>query len=425
LTTTFSSGCRSSWDLSGHSHIVVNAYEIDQTCQIVAMGGVATPAVLTIDFGYEDRMPCQDGNRVLMKTNGEVNEAYITRSGWSQPVVVSVGKVFKDIVIKMSNCGDSVVLENTHLIEGVIDIQTGGGNDYIELGNDVSGLDGIYKPTLVNGGSGSDRLFLKDTAVNRAKNIVLSAGIIQGVLNGFDGKTSDVAYSSIEDLEMRLSNGANSLQILATQQGSVTTVRFQDNADMIRVNYTMGDLNIYAGGGSDSLYFYGLGNRTVANIFGQDGNDIIWIDGTKNFATNPMVNTIGGSRLRWSGGDGDDRMNIALSSFLDSDIDIFDDMLGINDVNIDCAPIACTMLSRESFLANIHKPSSSSSTVERINLVRVADSSALSGWRNTAAINSIVLRLNEGKNVMYFDDTFAPMEVYGGPEDDGEIVLVL
>jgi len=420
LTTTFSNGCRSNWVLSGHSHIIVNAYEIEQNCRIVAMGGVATNAVLTIDFGYESRMPCQDGNRVLMKTNGNVNEVYITRSGWSQTATVRVGKIFNTIIIKMSICKDTVLVENTHPVKGIIDIQTGGGDDTTELGDGVSGLDGTYKPIIVDGGPGLDRLYLKDTASNRQKYVTITSGIIMGVLNGFDGNSSDISYSAIADLEMRLSNGANTLEIPATQQGTVTTVRLQDQADIIQVNETMGDLNIYAGGGPDRLYFYGLGNRTVANIYGEAGDDIIWIDGTRDFVTDPPVNTLGGSRLRWSGGNNDDKMHLKLSTLYTSDIDLFNDLDGINDVNIDCANTATVMLSRENFLANIHNASNPNSTVERINLIRENDTNTLTGFRNTASINTMVIRLNGGNNIMYFDDTFAPMDIFGGPLADGK-----
>jgi len=32
----------------------------------------------------------------------------------------------------------------------------------------------------------------------------------------------------------------------------------------------------------------------------------------------------------------------------------------------------------------------------------------------------MVVRLNGGTNIMYFDDTFSPMDVYGGPLVDGK-----
>jgi len=113
-------------------------------------------------------------------------------------------------------------------------------------------------------------------------------------------------------------------------------------------------------------------------------------------------------------------MHIKLGSIGTSDFDIFNDLNGINDVNIDCADSKTVMLSRENFLANIHDTNNPSSTVERINLIRETDSSKLLGFRNTAVINTMVIRLNGGTNVMYFDDTFAPMDIYGGPLVDGK-----
>lgn len=45
------------------------------------------------------------------------------------------------------------------------------------------------------------------------------------------------------------------------------------------------------------------------------------------------------------------------------------------------------------------------------------------GFNSTASISSILLRLNNGLNKVYFDDTYAQMDVFGGPLRDGEFLL--
>jgi len=84
--------------------------------------------------------------------------------------------------------------------------------------------------------------------------------------------------------------------------------------------------------------------------------------------------------------------HIKLSSLATSDIDIFNDLSGITDVNIDCANMATVMLSRENFLANIHNASNPSYTVEQINLIREKnDINRLTGFWNTASVSSIII----------------------------------
>lgn len=128
---------------------------------------------------------------------------------------------------------------------------------------------------------------------------------------------------------------------------------------------------------------------------GGDGNDTLQVDGRLSDHT-VQGSTIDDVDIWWSGGNGDDLLDTYFVSYGDTTIHIFDDVDGVNKIQIDCAEFACYVLSRENFLANIHSPGSNSSTVERINLDT-----------GTAIIQSIVLRLNDGLNEMFFDDTMA------------------
>jgi hypothetical protein len=82
------------------------------------------------------------------------------------------------------------------------------------------------------------------------------------------------------------------------------------------------------------------------------------------------------------------------------------DNMGQNQVVARCVDKICNMLSRETFIANIHAPGSSESTIERINL------------DPTASVYDFQLYLNGRDNTMYFDDTFCIMDVFGGDDDD-------
>jgi len=223
----------------------------------------------------------------------------------------------------------------------------------------------------------------------------LSSNLAIGGVLQRDGFT----YWGIDVLEIRLGDGVDILTVVNVTRSTQLLIRGR--------------------GENDDFYFEALAPDSIANVYGDDADDTIWIDGTDNWRQ-PPINLLVATRLRWSGGNGDDTMHIKQSSVGTSDIDIFNDLNGVNDVNIDCADSKTVMLSRENFLVNIHDPTNASSTVERINLIRETDSSQLLGFRNTASINTMVVRLNGGTNIMYFDDTFAPMDVYGGPLVDGK-----
>lgn len=141
----------------------------------------------------------------------------------------------------------------------------------------------------------------------------------------------------------------------------------------------------------------------------------MWVDVTNDLQTDILEN----STLRWDGGDDHDTMHVIWSNKHNVLIEFFDDMHGINDLNIDCGNTDCTVLSRENLLINIHDPTDPQTTSERITLVRHSNAR----WDDTDTVNTIVLRLNGGDDVMYFDDTFAPINVFGGPGNDGTFVL--
>jgi hypothetical protein len=113
-----------------------------------------------------------------------------------------------------------------------------------------------------------------------------------------------------------------------------------------------------------------------------------------------------GTRIDWNGGEGDDMVEMYFVSAGSTNLNIIGDADGTNEVIANCADLPCTILSRQTFLANIHDPGLSNSTVERISV------------DETASITSLILHLNSGENSVSFDDTFAEMEVFGGNETD-------
>ena len=179
----------------------------------------------------------------------------------------------------------------------------------------------------------------------------------------------------------------------------------RDGSDTLTVRKAVAaNLFIDAGAGDDSVYIFSLpgGNGTV---LGGPGNDLLFLDGRDpdlNVVDSPL-NTMDGSNLYWNGGGGDDTVEMYFVSAGTSNLNIVNDSDGVNRLIAKCTDQPSTILSRKTFLANIHH--SDSMSLERINLDSV-----------TASITSVLLYLNGGENKVHFDDTLAAMKVFGGNE---------
>lgn len=404
LTTTLEGQCNNAWYFVGHSNIVVLANEIQQGCNIRSTGGeTATSASLTIDFGFDSRFECLDGNEVVVSRGQDgYSEVSISRPDLTSRVLVQVAPIYNFIKIKMSKCKDIVRVHSTPDVEGSIAIQTGDDDDFVYLGNDNSGLDAVYRSITIETGSGQDKLVVNDSGSLKKKDKErLTAGSLEGVLNNPEDLTTSIEFTGVELFDIYLSQGKNIMEVESTATDSVTTIVSQDAPDQFRVKASAGTIVIHAGGGDDQ----------------------VWIDGTDDFAL-PAINRLAGTHFKWSGGHGNDAMHLKLGSLGNVQYDLFDDRSGVNALNIDCSGADDVLLSRENFLANIHNVSDPDTTIERINLIRDDNEEELSGWFDTAIINTIVLRLNSGENKMYFDDTFAPIDVLGGGQTDGMYFLL-
>jgi hypothetical protein len=213
-------------------------------------------------------------------------------------------------------------------------------------------------------------------------------------LEGFLPSSNSFEYNTFETISVSLSNTANSLTILSTPLDSTAYIYGGAEADLFTVNATKGNLTIDGGAGNDVFSVWSLYGGTTTVLKGGIGNDTLKIDGR---ASEGQGSTIDNTVIAWSGGLDDDTLETYFVSNGTTTLNIFEDP-GINIMRLDCADVACYVLSRENFLANIHTPGDNSSTVERINL------------EATANIANIVIRLNDGLNQMYFDDTMAKID---------------
>ena len=400
IITTVGGDCNDFWDLEGHTNLVINAYEIQQGCQISASGGT-TNAKLVIDLGYESLTSCEDGNEVRVFKKDSVDggmNVEILRWDWTDVVTILAGPLFTDIAVKGSLCSDTISILSTQDDTRSIEVYGGEGADTVVIGSEIYGVDEIEPTLSLYGGSSSgDTLRVNDTASSQNKDITLRSTFIQDML---DNTNSTINYRGFETIDIRLSGGQNRFTVVSTAVDSSTYIQAQHQNDTIVVQETQGYLQIHGGGGDDEISIYGLGEGTEAVVYGDGGDDLLFVDGrgdpNNTNATDP-VNTLDGSRLRWNGGSGNDTLTHHFTSAGTSDLDIFDDDMDSNLVFVECSGFDSRILSRRTFLANLGGEGEGA-YLERLNIDI-----------DTASITSLLISLNGGENSVYFDDTVATM----------------
>ena len=398
LLTATIKDCNTPWDFQGHTRLDIKAYAIQSGCVITANGGDETDSVLKIDFGFGEDEPCVDGNSITLSASGSSVVARIIRAADGSDTTLTVGARFKDIEIKGSQCEDEISVENTLEDAGSISIDGGGGDDTIIIGTNSTGLDEIYADSLnLGGGLGNDVVWINDFGSADEELLgELEVGSVNNLLNNVN---RSLDYNGFEEVVISLSQGVNEFLVISTPPESTTYIYMQDMEDVLTINSTQGDLYAYGGAGNDKFFIYGGGDNVTTEIYGEADNDTMVVDGSEG-NTALAVNTLDTGTIRWSGGDDKDLIRVVLTSSGtgETNVDLFDDLDGVNSLEIDCVDFACYLLSRENFIANIHNISDNSSSVERVNLDRVFNESEVFNYTNSVSINSVLIRLNQGEN---------------------------
>lgn len=424
LTLYAGNNCSTGVTLDGHSNLYIHANELKEGCNIDAPGS-NMPAILTVDFNFERNATCGDGNTLTLK---EGTISIMTHDGI--PITITYGEPYENIIIRMSECDDVVVVERTFFSCKSIEILGGGGSDHITLGSGTTGFESeIFANIIVNGGNGdSDKLVIIDFS-DLDKTEEVRPRQISGLhAISFTEPNKTIDYNKINILELDLSEGSNNLRVVSTAAGSETyidtgkmadTVLIENTEgnlnlntlagnDYITVLNTQGDLNISSGADDDFIEMYGMSDGDTAVILGGSGDDKLYLDGSGNNASK-LLNYFDGGLIRWHGGLGSDLITVTLTSTGNTNFDLFGDTLGPNYLKVFCVDFACYLLSRENFLANIHDMDDPNSSIERINIDREKNEEDELGA--TVSIQSVFVRLNAGENKMFFDDTFATASI--------------
>jgi hypothetical protein len=333
------------------------------------------------------------------------------------------------LTINSGNGDDTISIEKTN---GPIAVTSGVGSHNFTIADTVGNVQ-------ISVGDGNNIIFVVETRGDISFYAGVNAGI--GVINIEDttegdiiimtagGLNNDIDIINTDDgsVSVNIGPGSSTIDIISTSEnifieasgagedvinlfeiGGNIEVKTWDDDDLINVDRLAGNLFIDVGAGDDVIDIDALGGN--GTVLGGLGNDLLLLDGRDSDNVEELHNTMDGSHLNWNGGGGDDTVELYYVSAGTTNLNIIDDNLDVNQVIVRCSDLECTILSRSTFLANIHNPNASNTSLERINL------------DETASVTSLLLYLNGGENNVHFDDTFAVMDVFGGDEKDSFFV---
>ena len=237
---------------------------------------------VTIDFSDRTSADCADGYTVTIYEDTidgiDWVLADIDRNDLTGSVTIKTSAKTNDITVYGSPCADVVKIESTLNMEGFIYVAAGDGDDSIYVGTESSGLDSIYQEVFLEGGGGTDSLFVTDAGSEISKTEgFLGSGTISGLMNSFNDTLdfSDLDYSQFEVIDLTLSSTMTSVfEIRSTASLSETYLTSGSAPDTITISDSQGYLEVDTGdegtttvnnvespNDGDTIYLYGLGDN--------------------------------------------------------------------------------------------------------------------------------------------------------------------
>ena len=162
---------------------------------------------------------------------------------------------------------DSIGIVNLLAQTNLSTLDAGAGDDRIFLGRSVTGdpadgsLSGIESALRIDGGphGSGDSLFLDDSNSGTDRSGTITGDTITGF-----GLGAEVTYVRIENLDLELGSGVDTVNIRATANGTVTTIYGNDGGDVFNISSDaptnlgtldgiLGELFIEAGAGANAL----------------------------------------------------------------------------------------------------------------------------------------------------------------------------
>ena len=251
------------------------------------------PAVHVIDVSNTSPGTWKDINNLLYEWDGDVS--IVCGIG---PNEVDVSYVAGDIFVQTGGGGDDIV--NVFSVEGDLNITC------LDTGNDSIEVDHAFGDQTIATYAGYDSIIIRHNAT---------------------------AAPTSDEMDQ-------------------AAALFKRKRLLLSSSYF---LNISGGAGNDLVQILGLQFGTHATVLGDSGNDTLKLDGRvpESYNSPPVRNTLDGMSLFWNGGAGKDLVDMYFVSAGTTGLNLLGDNFDKNYVTLRCADIACIILSRDTFLANM------------------------------------------------------------------------
>lgn len=255
--------------------------------------------------------------------NNNRGGVFVQTSGGDKTVTVDT--VIGDLRIDFDNTGnDQIEARN---VTGDQTIATSAGHDTIIVHS-------VYEDTLL-------------TILGGETNSIVINGLLEAnaVIQGGNGDDIVIINNATEaSTTLAVSSGVKSRFL------NVTTLSGRDSLQFTTTGTCT--MAIDTGADNDFIEIFGLGFGTNGTVLGGSGNDTLTIDG-QDYASSILGNLMDGSTLNWNGGDGEDLVKINFASAGNTDLNLFGDSSMKNYMELNCPDVACVILSRDTFLANM------------------------------------------------------------------------
>jgi hypothetical protein len=245
LVTSIGDECNAEWTLSGDTALILMVGTMGSDCMVKALG-YKQESVLTVDLSSTD---CVTQNVTIDLADGSEPRGRVYKGTILHAQFNST--LYNDIVIQdiTEDCNNYIRVKKTSLTLKSVSINTFGGNDTIEIGQQGQPYEYfIHASVIIDGGDGlGDRIIIHDGSNKMKNQTVFSTSLV-----GFQkvGRNNTFSYRKSEYMEINLGNFVD-LNVDATADNFHLTISYNNsNSNYIRSSSTSGPLNIFSYGQS-------------------------------------------------------------------------------------------------------------------------------------------------------------------------------
>ncbi|WP_375473913.1 DUF4347 domain-containing protein [uncultured Nostoc sp.] len=173
-------------------------------------------------------------------------------------------------------------------ISAATSVDTGAGDDYIEIANNNNTVDSIAALLTVSGGEGQDYLTVNDSSDSDNSTLTLTNSTIRGL-----DLTAGINYSQLEMLDVLMGSGSDTVIVESTHQG-ISYISTGAGSDTVNVESISGETSVKLGAGNDTVNVGNI-NQLVDNISaalivsGGMGIDSLNIDDSGDITNNTAI----------------------------------------------------------------------------------------------------------------------------------------